>query len=217
MQLRFATFCFRTWRSFNKNLVVKTTGLRKETSWIWVQARISAGQEKASMQKHLYSLAYMNTPTTPNTPPACSHSVTSVTLLESSNGHTHPRGGTGMSSKDRTGYIHREVLSIFPLPLNPLDHILGSYLSVPLVQEGEEKVLRNSSARASWNGGSFVSIWYSVLRAPIFYSLSQPSLTTVRVCGHPQRLMWQHHLPRAVTLCSSLIGQDNREGLSKNT
>lgn len=42
-------------------------------------------------------------------------------------------------------------------------------LSVPLLEVGEEKVLRNGSTRASWNAGLFISTCYCVLRGQLFY------------------------------------------------
>lgn len=89
-------------------------------------------------------------------------------------------------------------------------------LSAPLLQEEQEKVLRNCSTRTSWNVGSFVSICYCVLRDQLFYpSFPTSSKKLLRVCRHPQCLIWQHHLSGAVILCSRLIGQGNRPRLSK--
>ena len=89
-------------------------------------------------------------------------------------------------------------------------------LSVPLLQEGEEKVLRNGSTRASWNVGLLLSIRSCVLRDQRFYpSFPTSSNNSWRVCRQPQHLIWQHRPPRAVILCSELVGQGNRPGLSK--
>ena len=89
-------------------------------------------------------------------------------------------------------------------------------LSVPLLQEREEKVLRNGSTRASWNVGLLLSIRSCVLRDQRFYpSFPTSSNNSWRVCRQPQHLIWQHRPPRAVILCSELVGQGNRPGLSK--
>lgn len=77
-------------------------------------------------------------------------------------------------------------------------------LRVPLLEEGEEKVLRNGSTRASWNVGLFISICYCVLRDQLFYL---PFPTGSNCC-----ILWTSLAPNMATPpapgCNTLLRAD---------